>query len=104
MLEAWEKSLMIMPDNAEVLNNLAWVYATCEDQQFRNPHRALAMATLAIRLENQPHIWDTLAESYYVNGMYTEAAKAGRMALELAQDNRGYYEGQLEKFKKARGF
>ena len=62
------------------------------------------MATLAIRLENQPHIWDTLAESYYVNGMYAKAIEAGHMALELAKDNLSYYEGQLEKFKKARGF
>ena len=103
VLEAWEKSLAINPDNAEVLNNLAWVYATCEDPQYRDPDRALAMATLAIRLENQPHIWDTLAESYYVNEMYSKAIEAGNMALELARDNRSYYEDQLEKFKKARG-
>jgi tetratricopeptide (TPR) repeat protein len=104
VLEAWEKSLAINPDNAEVLNNLAWVYATCEDQQYRNPDRALAMATLAVRLENQPHIWDTLAESYYVNEMYSKAIEAGQMALDLAQDNRGYYEEQLDKFKRARGY
>jgi Zn-dependent protease with chaperone function len=104
VLEAWEKSLAINPDNAEVLNNLAWVYATCEEPQYRDSDRALAMATLAIRLDNQPHIWDTLAESYYVNEMYAKAIEAGREALALARDNRGYYEEQLEKFKKARGF
>jgi tetratricopeptide (TPR) repeat protein len=104
VLAAWEKSLAINPNNAEVLNNLAWTYATCEDQKFQDPHRALAMATLAVRLENQPHIWDTLAESYYVNQMYGKAVEAGRKALALARDNRSYYEGQLEKFKKAGGY
>jgi hypothetical protein len=61
------------------------------------------MATLAARLENLPHIWDTLAESYYVNKMYNEAIEAGRKSLELARENRSYYEDQLEKFKKAAG-
>jgi len=102
--DAWEKTLALEPDNAEVLNNLAWLYATCEDEQFQDPNRALAMATLAAKLENLPHIWDTLAESYYVNKMYGQAVEAGRKALSLARDNRSYYEGQLEKFKKAGGY
>lgn len=104
VLAAWEKSLAINPNNAEVLNNLAWTYATCEDRKFQDPNRALAMATLAVRLENRPHIWDTLAESYYVNQMYSKAVEAGRKALALARDNRVYYEGQLEKFRKAGGY
>jgi hypothetical protein len=62
------------------------------------------MAALAVKLENLPHIWDTLAESYYVNQMYARAVEAGYKALELAQDNRSYYEDQLEKFRKAQGF
>ena len=102
--DAWEKSLALEPDNAEVLNNLAWLYATCEDEQFQDPNRALAMATLAVKLENLPHIWDTLAESYYVNEMYSKAVEAGRNALALAKENRDYYEDQLEKFRKAGGF
>ena len=32
------------------------------------------------------------------------AVEAGHIALELARDNRSYYEEQLEKFRKARGF
>ena len=102
--EAWEKSLALEPNNAEVLNNLAWLYATCENEHLRDPDRALAMATLAVKLENLPHIWDTLAESYYVNKMYSQAVEAGRKALELARENRSYYEDQLAKFKAAGGF
>jgi len=87
--------------NAEVLNNLAWHYATCEDEKFRDPVRALALAELAIRLEKMPHVWDTLAESYYVNGMYREAVEAGEQALALAGKKRAYYQDQLKKFNHA---
>ena len=99
--DAWEKSLALEPDNAQVLNNLAWHYATCEDERFQDPARALAMAKLAIRLERLPHVWDTLAESYYVNGMYREAVEAGKQALAMAGKKRIYYEDQLKKFNAA---
>ena len=96
--DAWEKSLALEPDNAQVLNNLAWHYATCEDERYQDPVRALAMAKMAIRLEKLPHVWDTLAESYYVNGMYREAVEAGKQALALAGRKRSYFEDQLKKF------
>ncbi len=101
--DAWERSLALEPDDAQILNNLAWQYATCEDERFRDPERALSLAQLAIQLERQPHVWDTLAESYYVNGMYSEAVKAGEQALALAVNKLEYYREQLNKFKKAAG-
>ena len=101
--DAWETALTLDPKNAEVLNNLAWHYATCEDEQYLDSERALALATLAARLANRPHIWDTLAESYYVNGMYSQAVEAARNALGLAKKNRSYYSDQLKKFKEAGG-
>jgi Zn-dependent protease with chaperone function len=101
--DIWENSLALEPDNAQVLNNLAWYYATCEDERYQNPVRALAMAKLAIRLERLPHVWDTLAESYYVNGMYQEAVEAGKQALALAGKKRTYYQDQLDKFNNAAG-
>ncbi len=102
--DTWEKSLALKPDNALVLNNLAWYYATCEDESYQDHFRALALAKLAIRLEKSPHIWDTLAESYYVNGMYRDAVEAGQKALERAGRKRHYFEEQLKKFKKALGY
>jgi predicted Zn-dependent protease len=61
------------------------------------------MAKLAIQLEKLPHVWDTLAESYYVKGMHQEAIEAGRKALALAGKKRTYYENQLNKFSSAAG-
>ena len=101
---AYEKSLTLKPQNAQVLNNLAWLYATCEDHSYRDPERALKLIKQAAELERSPHILDTLAESYYVNGMYAEAIHAGEQALKLAKKNRSYYLDQLEKFKKAAGY
>ena len=98
---AWEKSLALKPNNALVLNNLAWFYATCEDESFRDSYRALALAKLAVNLDPAPHIWDTLAESYYVNGRYRDAVAAARRALSRAAEKRSYYEGQLKKFEAA---
>jgi len=100
---AWENSLALKPDNALVLNNLAWHYATCEDESYQDHFRALALAKLAIRLEKSPHIWDTLAESYYVNRKYRDAIEAGQRALERAGKNRSYYEDQIKKFEAALG-
>ncbi len=96
--------MALKPDNPLVLNNLAWHYATCEDERHQDPFRALALAKLAIRLEKAPHIWDTLAESYYVNGMYRDTVEAGRQALLRAGRKRSYYEDQLEKFERAAGY
>jgi len=97
-IRAYERALGIQPDNAEILNNLAWLYATCDDPDYRDPRKALRLALKAAALAPVAHIMDTLAESYHVNGNYSEAVLAARSALKLAQTNRSYYEDQLKKF------
>jgi Zn-dependent protease with chaperone function len=101
--QAYEASLKLNPENPHVLNNLAWLYATAEDPRFRNPARALDLAKAAAGLLEEPHILDTLAECYYVNGQYAKALETARRALRLARENRTYYQGQVEKFRKAAG-
>jgi len=99
--DAWEKSLALKPDDAFVLNNLAWLYATCDEVRLRDPYRAVALAKLAVSLDASPHVLDTLAESFYVSGMQREAVEAGRHALALARNKKAYYEEQLKKFEEA---
>ncbi len=99
--EAYEKSITLNPKNPEVLNNLAWLYVTCPDEDLRNPFRGLQLAEKAVQLSESAHIFDTLAESYFVNSMYQKAIVAETRALELVKGDRSYYEKQLEKFKKA---
>ncbi len=98
---AYEKALELRLHDPHVLNNLAWFYATCEIESLRNPERSLSLAKLAVEIEPSSHIFDTLAESYFANGMNQEAIEAGEQALKLAKGNRAYYKEQLEKFRKA---
>jgi uncharacterized protein HemY len=98
---AYEKAIELRLSDPHVLNNLAWLYATCEIESLRNPERSLKLARLAVELEPSSHIFDTLGESYFANGMIREAIEAGERALKLAKGNRAYYKEQLEKFRKA---
>ncbi len=100
-IRAYEKSIDLKPDNPHVLNNLAWLYATCDDKNLRNPERALNLALKAADLEKSPHILDTLAESYYINGRLEEAISTESYALRIAKKQRSYFENQLKKFMTA---
>lgn len=101
--QAYEKSLSLHPDNPHVLNNLAWLYATCDDKRFRNPERALQLALEAVSIIEEPHILDTLAESYYLNEYYEKAVEAAMRAKQTATDKHAYYEAQVKRFQKAAG-
>ncbi len=103
-IEAYERSLTYLPDNPEVLNNLAWLFATCDDEKFRNPKCALMLARKAAQLKEAPYILDTLAESFYINNHIEDAIATERRAMDLTKKNRSYYEKQLEKFIKAENF
>ena len=100
-IRAYEKSIDLKPDNPHVLNNLAWLYATCDDKNLRNPERALNLALKAANLEESPHILDTLAECYYINGRLEEAVSTESYALRIAKKERSYFENQLKKFMTA---
>lgn len=103
-IEAYERSLELAPRDPEALNNLAWLYATCEETEFREPAKALVYAIHAAALKPIPHILDTLAESYYVNGLHEKAVVTIKEALAMQPQDRAYYESQLKKFEKAAGY
>jgi Zn-dependent protease with chaperone function len=98
---AYERSLGLNPNQANVLNNLAWLLVTSEVADLRAPQRALKLALQASELDQAAHILDTLAECYYVNGRVVDAIRTGRLALEKADKNRAYFRGQVEKFEAA---
>jgi tetratricopeptide (TPR) repeat protein len=100
-VRAYTQALRLNPEDAQVLNNLAWLYATCEDPVLRDPARALALAQAAARLDPTAHVLDTLAESYFISGRLEEAVAVAARALALARSNRSYYEDQLRKFREA---
>lgn len=100
---AYEKLLSIYPDHPEALNNLAWLLATSEDRQYRDPEKALKLAQQAASLKSAAHILDTLAEAYFVNGKYKDALETEKKAFRLINpnDDRPHYEKQLKKFEAA---
>ena len=100
-INAYEKSIELAPRDSESLNNLAWLYATCEQTECREPIKALVYAQHAAALKSAPHILDTLAESYHVNGLHKKAIMTIKQALAMQPEGRAYYEGQLSKFEQA---
>ncbi len=90
------------PSDPEALNGLAWVLVTAKDKSLREPRLGLALAQRAVSLAPKPHIWDTLAEAYFVNHKPRRALAAARAALAAGpKDKLDYYHEQLERFGEA---
>jgi Zn-dependent protease with chaperone function len=100
-IAAYQQAIFLDPHHADALNNLAWLYATCADERFRRPQEALALAEQAAALSPKPHILDTLAEAFYVNGNMKAAIDAEKRALAAAKTDTAYYRKQLKRFKTA---
>jgi len=94
-----ERALELEPDNADILNNLAWVFATSKEAPFFQPEKALLLAEKAAASSQQPHILDTLAEAYYVNGQTIKALAAAEEALAAVSGDSSYYVKQVERFR-----
>ncbi len=100
-INSYQRALALDPHQVQVLNNLAWLYATCEDSGLRNPQKALALARQAVAVSEKPHILDTLAEAYYVNGDFKAAVQVGKKALAAANTDTDYYRRQIRRFNAA---
>lgn len=99
--QAYEQAINLSTYNSRALNNLAWLLATTHQASLKDPSRALEFAQRAALLEQTPHVLDTLAECYFVNGRAAEAIQAEQQALALSTDNQQYYKEQLHRFKQA---
>jgi len=97
-IAAYEKSLLLNPDNAEVLNNLAWLLLTTDIHSIHNRTAALRLAKRAVIQLPAPHILDTLALAYFANGHNKQAIQVEERAFALDPANRAYYINQLKKF------
>ncbi len=93
-------ALMHDAENASVLNNLAWLYAT-GPSPFRNPQDALDLALKAVALSPAPDFLDTLADAYYINGRYADALSAINEAISEGGPQQSYFRKQKEKIEKA---
>lgn len=101
-IQHYQAALKLKPDFAVAHNNLAWLYATCDDPQFRNPQEALAQARQAVELSHwkEPTFIDTLAEAFFANGEYTQAVQTQTKALALDPNNQEYKD-HMARYQKA---
>lgn len=100
-IEYYERALAHNPDNAFVLNNLAWTYA--EEGTLLNRATKLSLRSLKIDGANPVYL-DTFAELLYMQGQYHHAFAAIRRALELETEegsNWSYLQEQHEKMRRS---
>ncbi len=94
------KAIEAAPLMPEAHNNLAWLYATAEDERFKKPLQALEHAEIANRITGyrNPDWLDTLAHAYAANGRYKSAVEFSEKSVELAPDRQDLKD-HLAKFK-----
>lgn len=100
LMEMYEKVLPIEPAGAH--NEIAWFMATSKHKDILDPKAAIKHANTAVELDPKPWYIDTLAEAYYADGQYGLAIAIIKEAMAKKPDDMAYYEGQLEKFQKAK--
>ncbi len=93
-LKDYTAALSANPGDAAIHNNLAWLYATAEDEKIRDKKKALEHVIKAAELshEKNPEILDTLARAHFINGQMKEAIEAENKALKIAPDNEAFIE------------
>jgi Tfp pilus assembly protein PilF len=87
-LARYRCALEIDPDLAEVLNNLAWLLATCPEASLRNGAEAVQLAFKACELTRfrRTIMVGTLAATYAEAGRLAEAVKTAQAACALATE------------------
>ncbi|MBQ2791117.1 MAG: tetratricopeptide repeat protein, partial [Thermoguttaceae bacterium] len=85
--EIYERILKLNPTDSGVLNNYAWLLATCPDDKLRDGKRALEMAVAAceITFYAEAHILSTLASAHAELGDFEKAREWSRKAVELGE-------------------
>lgn len=88
-LADYEKPAQFDPENPEAHNALAWLLATCREDQVRDGQRAVAEALKACELANwkKPNAVDTLAAAYAETGDFENAVKYAERALDIAPED-----------------
>jgi tetratricopeptide (TPR) repeat protein len=84
----WRFGLRIQPDALPVLNQTAWVLATCSDASVRNGAEAVTLAEHAAQISGgqDPAILDALAAAYAEAGRFDDAVQTAKRGLSLATE------------------
>ena len=84
-LQLWREAAGLTPDEAGLLNNLAWQLATHPDSTVRDGREAVVLAERACELTGRqdPNMLDTLAAAYAEAGRFPEAVETARATCAL---------------------
>jgi tetratricopeptide (TPR) repeat protein len=93
-LTDYTAALNLKKDDPIIHNNLAWLYASADNEEIRNKTKALEHAKKAAELsrEKNAEILDTLAKAYFINEQPKEAIEAENKAIQLEPNNTRYKE------------
>jgi protein O-mannosyl-transferase len=85
-LRQWREAIQRQPNDAEILNQLAWTLATAPEASLRRGTEAIALARRANQLCNdrEPIVLRTLAAAYAEAGQFAEAVQVAQRAVPLA--------------------
>jgi tetratricopeptide (TPR) repeat protein len=107
---AYEEARRIAPQDAQILNECAWLWATCSDERCRDGKRAIEAARRACELTawKDARIMDTLAAAYAESGEFDEAVtwqtKALELAIQMSLQERKELESHLELYRAKKPF
>jgi Tfp pilus assembly protein PilF len=86
---AYQKALELAPNDPKVLQNAAWMMATCPDEYYRNPETALKTAQRAVEASEgsvTAHRLHVLGVAQAAAGDFAAAIASINDALELTSD------------------
>ena len=85
-VQAYRAALVLQPDSPEILNNLAWLLATCPEANLRDGAEAMHLAERACALTRfqRALMVGTLAAACAEAGRFAEAVSTGEKAWTLA--------------------
>lgn len=81
-IEVYEQAINADSSNLQARNNLAWLYATCPDANYRDGAKAVALATAAVELSpDKDNYKSTLAAANAEAGNFAEAGRLQHLLL-----------------------
>ncbi|TWT30019.1 tetratricopeptide repeat protein [Blastopirellula retiformator] len=90
-IKDYERTIAVNATYPDVKNHLGWVLATCPEKKYRNPKRAVEVATLACE-ESQwqdGSVIDTLAAAHAAAGDFAQAVQRQEQAIALIEEDEG---------------